>query len=196
MLERHPLGSQAFMPLEGRPYLVVVARRGDGRPGEPVAFMASGAQGVSYARGTWHHPLVALGERSDFLVVDRGGSGVNLAEYVWTRRFSWAAEPSARLTRRNVATCRVSPAGFTASRGSRVASGRKDARCRSEPRPPFSRHDWVIGLCGIALLLGGGWLVAVGGSAYYVVASLLFLGTALSPSTAPARRRSASSRFS
>jgi ureidoglycolate lyase len=82
MLERHPLGSQAFMPLEGRPYLVVVASDADGRPGEPVAFMASGAQGVSYARGTWHHPLVALGERSDFLVVDRGGSGVNLAEYV------------------------------------------------------------------------------------------------------------------
>ncbi|WP_061930481.1 ureidoglycolate lyase [Aureimonas sp. AU22] len=81
MLERHPLGSQAFMPLEGRRYLVVVAPDRDGRPGEPVAFLADGSQGVSYARGTWHHPLIALGERSDFLVVDRGGSGGNLAEF-------------------------------------------------------------------------------------------------------------------
>ena len=81
MLERHPLGSQAFMPLEARPYLVVVAPDAEGRPGEPVAFLASGSQGVSYARGTWHHPLIALGERSDFLVVDRGGPGVNLSEF-------------------------------------------------------------------------------------------------------------------
>ncbi|WP_210270265.1 ureidoglycolate lyase [Aureimonas sp. ME7] len=82
MLERHPLGSQAFMPLEGRPYLVVVAPDRDSRPGEPVAFLASGVQGVSYARGTWHHPLIALDERSDFLVVDRGGPGTNLQEFM------------------------------------------------------------------------------------------------------------------
>lgn len=82
MLERHPLGSQSFVPMEGRPYLVVVAPDRDGQPGEPVAFLASGRQGVSYARGTWHHPLVALGERSDFLVVDRGGPGGNLVEFL------------------------------------------------------------------------------------------------------------------
>ena len=81
MLERHPLGSQAFMPLGGRPYLVVVAPDRDGQPGEPVAFLASGRQGVSYARGTWHHPLISLEDMSDFLVVDRGGTGSNLVEF-------------------------------------------------------------------------------------------------------------------
>lgn len=81
MVERHPLGSQAFMPLDRRPWLVVVAPAGpDGAPGEPVAFLASGSQGVSYAPGTWHHPLVALGAVSDFLVVDRAAPD-NLEEH-------------------------------------------------------------------------------------------------------------------
>lgn len=81
MMERHPLGSQAFVPLDGRPYLVVVApAREDGTPGTPVAFLASGDQGVNYARGTWHHPLVSLEAESRFLVVDRGGPGNNLEE--------------------------------------------------------------------------------------------------------------------
>jgi ureidoglycolate lyase len=57
-----------------------------------VAFLASGAQGVSYHRGTWHHPLVALGERSDFLVVDRGGSGDNLVEFMFEQEIEIAAE--------------------------------------------------------------------------------------------------------
>lgn len=81
MLERHPLGSQAFMPLDARPYLVVVAPDEGGQPGEPVAFVASGKQGVSYAKGTWHHPLISLEDMSDFLVVDRGGTGSNLVEF-------------------------------------------------------------------------------------------------------------------
>lgn len=81
MLERHPLGSQAFIPLSARPYLVVVAE-----PGTPLvpdtmrAFLAGPDQGVSYARGTWHHPLLALGAESDFLVIDRGGPGDNCDE--------------------------------------------------------------------------------------------------------------------
>jgi ureidoglycolate lyase len=71
MVERHPLGSQAFVPLDRRPWLVVVAPSGaDGAPGEPAAFLATGAQGVSYAPGTWHHPLIALEAVSEFLVVD------------------------------------------------------------------------------------------------------------------------------
>lgn len=81
MMERHPLGSQAFMPLDNRPYLVAVALSGpDDRPGEPVVFLASGAQGVNYAAGTWHHPLISLEAESRFLVVDRGGEGRNLEE--------------------------------------------------------------------------------------------------------------------
>ncbi|PRD50162.1 ureidoglycolate lyase [Phyllobacterium myrsinacearum] len=81
MLERHPLGSQAFYPLQERPFLVVVAQDDAGRPGQPVAFRAQGNQGVNYGRNVWHHPLIALDAVSDFLVVDRGGAGDNLEEF-------------------------------------------------------------------------------------------------------------------
>jgi ureidoglycolate lyase len=81
MMERHPLGSQSFHPLQDRPWLVVVAGDENGRPGRPRVFLASGRQGVNYRAGTWHHPLMALGEISDFLVVDRSGPGNNLEEY-------------------------------------------------------------------------------------------------------------------
>ena len=81
MLERHPLGSQAFMPLHARPYLVAVAPRGDGFGADDVrVFLARGDQGVNYAAGVWHHPLLALGEVCDFLVVDRNGPGANCDE--------------------------------------------------------------------------------------------------------------------
>lgn len=81
IMERHPLGSQAFMPLSGRPWLVVVAPAG---PAPQVTdlrvFLARGDQGVNYAPGVWHHPLLALDEVSDFLVIDRGGPGANCDE--------------------------------------------------------------------------------------------------------------------
>lgn len=78
-LERHPLGSQLFMPLDRRPYLVVVAGNAShGEPAEPEAFLASGDQGVNYPAGLWHHPLLALEQTSRFLVVDRRGDGANL----------------------------------------------------------------------------------------------------------------------
>ena len=81
MMERHPLGSQAFFPLAGRPFLVVMAPDEDGRPGTPQAFLAAGDQGVNYAPNIWHHPLLALDAVSDFLVVDRGGPGDNKQEF-------------------------------------------------------------------------------------------------------------------
>jgi ureidoglycolate lyase len=80
MLERHPLGSQAFMPLGDAPYLIVVAPPGMLAPETIRAFVTRGWQGVNYAKGVWHHPLIALGQRSDFIVVDRGGGGHNLDE--------------------------------------------------------------------------------------------------------------------
>ena len=80
MMERHPLGSQAFVPLNDKPYLVVVAPAGDLDESKIRAFVTSGWQGVNYAKGVWHHPLIALGEVSDFIVVDRGGEGLNLNE--------------------------------------------------------------------------------------------------------------------
>jgi ureidoglycolate lyase len=80
-LERHPRGSQAFMPLERRPYLVVVAPPGPLLDEADIrAFLARGDQGVQYARDTWHHPLLALEAESDFLVIDRGGPGDNCVE--------------------------------------------------------------------------------------------------------------------
>ena len=81
LLEQHPLGSQAFVPLKRARFLVVVAP-GNDAPGLAGlrAFITDGRQGVSYARGTWHHPVIALGRETDFLVVDRGGPGDNLAE--------------------------------------------------------------------------------------------------------------------
>ena len=80
MLERHPLGSQAFVPLDDKPYLVVVAPAGELDVAQIRAFVSRGWQGVNYAKGVWHHPLIALGEVSDFIVVDRGGEGLNLNE--------------------------------------------------------------------------------------------------------------------
>jgi ureidoglycolate lyase len=81
VLERHPLSSQAFFPLQARPFLVVVAEDGE----LPVAdrirvYLSSGRQGVNYRRNTWHHSLIALDQTSRFLVVDRGGAGENCEE--------------------------------------------------------------------------------------------------------------------
>ena len=87
MMERHPLGSQAFVPLHDRPFLIVVAPDDGGKPGRPVAFVARGGQGVNYAKNTWHHPLVSLDVMSDFLVIDRGGEGVNLEEAFYNAAF-------------------------------------------------------------------------------------------------------------
>jgi ureidoglycolate lyase len=82
-LERHPLPSQAFYPLDRLPYLVVVAESGSGPwDGRIRAFRAAGNQGINYRRNTWHHALLALGETCHFLVVDRGGSEENCEEVV------------------------------------------------------------------------------------------------------------------
>ena len=77
MMERHPLGSQAFMPLAAHDWLVVVAPTNSDDSGPDFdglrCFRASGAQGVSYHRNVWHHPLLILRPRQDFLIVDRAG---------------------------------------------------------------------------------------------------------------------------
>jgi ureidoglycolate lyase len=77
-LERHPLSSQSFYPLDARPFLVIVAEAGSApRADEVRAFLSSGRQGVNYRRNTWHHALIALEQTSEFLVVDRGGPQEN-----------------------------------------------------------------------------------------------------------------------
>lgn len=83
MMERHPKSSQAFVPLSGRPYLVVVAPAGEVPTAKDLrCFLARPEQGVNYARGVWHHPLLALDVVSDFLVLDRAGEGPNCDEVV------------------------------------------------------------------------------------------------------------------
>jgi ureidoglycolate lyase len=78
LLERHPLSSQAFVPLSPRPFLVVVAPPGDGvTPAAIRAFLTASGQGVNYAAGVWHAPLLALGEASDFVVIGRAGPEAN-----------------------------------------------------------------------------------------------------------------------
>jgi len=77
MLECHPLGSQAFIPLGDQAFLVIVALHPES---PPRAFLASSGQGVNYRRGAWHHPLIALHGVSDFLIIDRGGGGNNCDE--------------------------------------------------------------------------------------------------------------------
>jgi ureidoglycolate lyase len=80
LMERHPLGSQAFIPVGDVKYLVVVAPAGEFDPAQMRAFAPEGFQGVNYARGVWHHPLIVLERAADFIVVDRGGSQPNCDE--------------------------------------------------------------------------------------------------------------------
>jgi len=79
-LERHPLGSQAFVPLDRQAFLIVVAdeapRAGRPAPESLRVFLAEGGQGINFNRDTWHHPLLALAD-GDFLVADRLGPGDN-----------------------------------------------------------------------------------------------------------------------
>lgn len=85
LLERHLLGSQAFVGLPPAAFLVVVAAAGTHPVIEHVrCFLPSLGQGVNYARGTWHHPLIALNSAADFLVVDRAApdGAVDCEEWV------------------------------------------------------------------------------------------------------------------
>ena len=93
IMERHPLGSQAFISTSNRPFLVLVAP-----PGEQVhaddlqLFITDGQQGVNFYKNTWHHYQLVLGEQTDFIVIDRGGSGDNCIEVELQGRASIRAE--------------------------------------------------------------------------------------------------------
>jgi ureidoglycolate lyase len=79
-MERHPLGNQAFIPLSGNPYLVIVTTPGEFDERTVRVFLAENGVGVNYAKGVWHHGLFAFHEESDFIVIDRGGPGANCEE--------------------------------------------------------------------------------------------------------------------
>ena len=88
MMERHPEGSQAFLPMTDNPFLVIVAADKDGAPHEPEAFVTRPGQGVNYHRGTWHGVLTPLSEPGLFAVVDRIGPGTNLEEHWFEEHFT------------------------------------------------------------------------------------------------------------
>jgi ureidoglycolate lyase len=86
MVERHPLGSQAFIPLGGFSFIVVVAAPGESvNPADLRAFVTDGRQGINYHRGTWHMPLIALAPGQQFLVVDRSSADGNCEERIFER---------------------------------------------------------------------------------------------------------------
>ena len=78
LIERHPDGSQAFLPMTQHPFLVIVA---DGPEFTPRAFLTNGAQGINLHRGTWHGVLTPLTDPGLFAVVDRIGTTTNLEEH-------------------------------------------------------------------------------------------------------------------
>jgi ureidoglycolate lyase len=86
MVERHPEGSQAYIPMSLNPFLVIAAPDAGGVPGLPRAFLTTPGQGVNYHRGVWHGVLTPLHTPGLFAVIDRIGSTPNLEEY-------WFADP-------------------------------------------------------------------------------------------------------
>ena len=81
LVERHPLGSQAFIPMTAHPFLVVVAEDDHGTPVRLRAFVTAPGQGINLLRNTWHGVLAPLLPPGLFAVIDRIGPEVNLEEY-------------------------------------------------------------------------------------------------------------------
>jgi ureidoglycolate lyase len=78
LIERHPLGSQAFIPMTPHPFFVIVTTSPDHTP---QAFLTNGTQGINLHRGTWHGVLTPLQAPGLFAVIDRIGDSANLQEH-------------------------------------------------------------------------------------------------------------------
>lgn len=81
ILERHPLGSQAFVPMCENGFLVIVADDANGTPINPKAFVTQTGQAINLHKGTWHGVLTPLAGSGQFAVIDRIGEGNNLEEF-------------------------------------------------------------------------------------------------------------------
>lgn len=77
MVERHPEGSQAFIPMSMDPFLVIVA----GDDLRPKAFITAPGEAINFHRGVWHGVLAPLSGPGLFAVIDRIGEGPNLQEH-------------------------------------------------------------------------------------------------------------------
>ncbi len=93
MVERHPEGSQAFVPMGGYPFLVVVAPDAAGTPGRPLAFVTAPGQAVNFHRGAWHGVLTPLYAPGLFAVIDRIGAGANLQEHWFDTPYTVVSNP-------------------------------------------------------------------------------------------------------
>ena len=87
LMERHPLGSQAFLPMGMSTLLVIVAPDNNGRPGQPLAFESSPFQGVNIRRGVWHGVLTPMSGQGLFAVVDWVGEANNLDIHQFEQSF-------------------------------------------------------------------------------------------------------------
>jgi len=93
LVERHPLGSQAFVPLSHFRFFVVVAPAAESVEAEDLrAFVTNGSQGVNYHRGVWHMPMIALEDGQEFLIVDRGVDDENCDEHYFSDPVTLLAE--------------------------------------------------------------------------------------------------------
>lgn len=87
LVERHPEGSQAFIPMSFVEFLVIVAPDENGTPGTPLGFITKPGQGINFHRNTWHGVLTPLHAPGLFAVVDRIGGGANLEEFTYNENF-------------------------------------------------------------------------------------------------------------
>lgn len=91
LMERHPEGSQCFVPMSMDGFLVIVALDEGGQPGTPRAFLTAPGQAINFHRGTWHGVLTPLAATGLFAVIDRIGPGANLEEHVFETPFTVVA---------------------------------------------------------------------------------------------------------
>jgi ureidoglycolate lyase len=88
MMERHPEGSQAFIPMHQYPFLIIVSHDKNGVPDTPISFISKPGQGINIFKNTWHGVLCPLHSPGLFAVIDRIGEDPNLEEHwfkkVWT----------------------------------------------------------------------------------------------------------------
>ncbi|QMU57358.1 MAG: ureidoglycolate lyase [Boseongicola sp.] len=92
MLERHPMGSQAFIPMAWTPFLIVVSADNDNQPERPSAFLSKPGQAINFHKGTWHGVLTPLQAPGQFAVLDRIGEGNNLEEFWFDRPWTVVSE--------------------------------------------------------------------------------------------------------
>jgi len=94
MVERHPDGSQAFIPMSEHGFVIIVAPDAGGAPGVPLAFESAPGQAINFHRGTWHGVLTPLSEPGLFAVVDRIGVGSNLEEFWFDTAYTVVPDPT------------------------------------------------------------------------------------------------------